>query len=136
VGARPAVLTIAYAGPTGTLTFPVPLTGAGAAPTLKSSPTVTPAGRVIQITGTGFPPGSTAKLSLVGMPGTTTAKAAADGTFRVPFVVLPNTWTGHHPLNADVVAGTAPGLSGPLRATLEFVIVPGSPVPPDFDTRR
>jgi Tol biopolymer transport system component len=136
VGARPAVLTIAYTGPTGPLTFPVSLTGAGVAPTLKSSPTVTPAGRVIQVSGTGFPPGSTAKLSLVGMPGTTTAKAGADGTFRVPFVVLPNTWTGHHPLNADVLPATAPGLSGPLRATLEFVIVPGSPVPPNFDIRN
>jgi hypothetical protein len=133
VGARPAVLTLAYQN---TLTFPVSLIGAGSAPTLTSSPTVTPAGRVIQITGKDFPPGSTAKLSLVGMPGTTTAKARADGTFQVPFVVLPNTWTGKHPLNGDVLAATAPGLTGPLRATLEFVIVPGSPVPPDYTIRK
>jgi Tol biopolymer transport system component len=133
IGARPAVLTVTYAQ---TLTFPVTLTGAGAAPTLVSSPTVTPAGRVIQVRGTNFPPGCTAKLSLVGMPGTTTAKAKPDGTFSQPFVVLPNTWTGKHPLNADVLPATAPGLSAPLRATLEFVIVPGSPVPPDFEFRR
>jgi hypothetical protein len=133
VGARPAVLTVAYQN---TLTFPVALIGAGSPPTLTSSPTVTPAGRVIQITGKDFPPGSTAKLSLVGMPGTTTAKARADGTFQVPFVVLPNTWTGKHPLNGDVLAATAPGLTGPLRATLEFVIVPGSPVPPDYTIRK
>ena len=136
VGARPAVLTISYAGPAATLTIPVAITGAGAAPTLTSSPTVTPAGRVIQISGKDFPPGSTAKLSLVGMPGTTTAKARPDGTFKVPFVVLPNTWTGRHPLNADVLPATAPGLSAPLKASLEFVIVPGSPVPPDFDIRK
>ncbi len=136
VGVRPGVLTVNYDGPAAPLTFAVTLTGAGAPPTLVSSPTVTPAGRVIQITGTAFPPGSTAKLSLVGMPGTTTATAAADGTFHVPFVVLPNTWTGQHPLNADVLPATAPGLTGPLRATLEFVIVPGSPVPPDFDNRK
>jgi hypothetical protein len=91
---------------------------------------------VIQISGQGFPPGSIAKLSLVGMPGTTTAKARADGTFKVPFVVLPNTWTGKHPLNADVLPATALGLSAPLRATLDFVIVPGSPVPPDFEIRK
>jgi len=137
VGVRPAVLTVNYVGPAGeALTFPVTLTGSGTAPTLTSSPTVTPAGRVIQITGTGFPPNSTSKLSLTGMPGTTTAKARADGTFLVPFVVLPNTWTGKHPLTADVLPATAPGLSTPLQATLEFVIVPGSPVPPDFDTRK
>ncbi len=70
------------------------------------------------------------------MPGTTTAKVRADGTFKVPFVVLPNTWTGKRPLTADVLPGTAPGLSAPLRATLEFIIVPGSPVPPDFDVRK
>lgn len=133
VGVRPAVLTISYDT---TLSFPISLTGAGSPPTLTSSPTVTPAGRVIQVTGKDFPPGSTAKLSLVGMPGTTTAKARADGTFQVPFVVLPNTWTGKHPLNADVLPATAPGLTGALRATLEFVIVPGSPVPPDFDVRK
>ena len=133
VGARPAVLTISYDT---TLSFPVALVGAGAAPTLTSSPTVTPAGRVIQISGTDFPSGSTVKLSLIGMPGTTSVKARADGTFQVPFVVLPNTWTGKHPLNADVLPATAPGLGGPLRATLEFVIVPGSPVPPDFDIRK
>lgn len=136
VGARPAVLTISYAGPAATLTIPVAITGAGNAPTLTSSPTVTPAGRVIQISGKDFPPGSTAKLSLTGMPGTTTAKARPDGTFKVPFVVLPNTWTGRHQLNADVLPATAPGLSAPLKASLEFVIVPGSPVPPDFDIRK
>jgi hypothetical protein len=136
VGARPAVLTVAYTGPTGPLTFPVTLTGTGTAPTIKSSPTVTPAGRVIQITGTDFPPGSVEKLSLVGMPGTTTAKAGSDGSFTVPFVVLPNTWTGKHPLNADVQPGTAPGLSAPLKATLEFVIELGSPRPPDFSSRQ
>jgi hypothetical protein len=130
------VLTVNYDGPAASLTFPVTLTGAGQPPSLTSSPTVTPAGRVIQVTGTAFPPGSTARLSLVGMPGTTTATAGADGTFHVPFVVLPNTWTGKHPLNADVLPATAPGLTGPLRATLEFVIVPGSPVPPDFDNRK
>jgi hypothetical protein len=133
VGPRPAVLTIAYDG---TLTLPVTLTGAGAVPTLKSSPTVTPAGRVIQVSGTGFPAGSTSKLSLTGMPGTTTAKAAADGTFTVPFVVLPNTWTGHHELNADVLAPTAPGLGAPMKASLKFTIVPGSPIPPDFGIRK
>jgi hypothetical protein len=137
VGVRPSALTVTYDGPDDSpLTFPVTLTGEGAAPTLVSSPTVTPAGRVIQITGTGFPPGSTAKLSLTGMPGATTAKASPGGNFRVPFVVLPNTWTGRHPLTAEVVPATAPGLSAPLTATLEFVIVPGSPLPPDFDSRN
>ncbi|BFU47445.1 hypothetical protein KRMM14A1004_56820 [Krasilnikovia sp. MM14-A1004] len=138
VGARPAVLSIAYAGATAgtTLTFPVTLTGAGLAPTLTSSPTVTPAGRVIQVRGTGFPPNSVSKLHLTGMPGTTTAKARADGTFSVPFVVFPNTWTGKHPLTADVLPASAPDLTAPLKATLEFVIVPGSPLPPDFDVRR
>jgi hypothetical protein len=91
---------------------------------------------VIQVSGTGFPAGSTAKLSLTGMPGTTTAKAAADGTFRVPFVVLPNTWTGRHQLNADVLPATAPGLGAPLTASLKFIIVPGSPIPPDFGIRK
>ncbi|RZU51569.1 WD40 repeat protein [Krasilnikovia cinnamomea] len=137
VGSRPAVLTIAYEGATGTtLTFPVSLTGAGLAPTLTSSPTVTPAGRVIQVRGTGFPPNSVSKLHLTGMPGSTTAKARGDGTFSVPFVVFPNTWTGKHPLTADVLPASAPGLTAPLKATLEFVIVPGSPLPPDFDIRR
>jgi hypothetical protein len=137
VGVRPSALTVTYDGPDASaLTFPVTLTGEGAAPTLVSSPTVTPAGRVIQVTGTGFPPGSTARLSLTGMPGTTTAKASPGGSFQVPFVVLPNTWTGRHPLTAEVLPATAPALSAPLTAALEFVIVPGSPVPPDFDSRN
>ena len=75
-------------------------------------------------------------VNRLGMPGQTTAKAGPDGTFHVPFVILPNIWTGKHPLNADVLPATAPGLTGPLRATLDFVIVPGSPVPPDFDNRK
>ncbi|MDT4994223.1 MAG: hypothetical protein QOH97_4115 [Actinoplanes sp.] len=137
VGVRPAVVTVAYTGPNGeALTFVAMLTGEGTAPTLVPSPNVTPAGRVIQITGTDFPPGSTAKLSLTGMPGTTTAKADANGRFKVPFVVLPSTWTGRRPLVAAVLPATAPGLTAPLQAQLEFVIVPGSPQPPDFDTRK
>jgi Tol biopolymer transport system component len=137
VGVRPAVVLLSYTGPDGTpLTFSVTATGEGLAPTLQPSPAVTPAGRVIQVTGKDFPPGSTVKLSLTGMPGTAVAKAGSNGMFTVPFVVLPSTWTGKHQLIGDVQAGTAPGLSAPLQAQLEFVIVPGSPLPPDFDTRK
>jgi hypothetical protein len=135
VGPRPAFLRIGYVG-TATLTHSVKLLGAGTPPTLAASPQVSPAGRVIQVTGANYPPGSTVTLDLVGMPGTVTAKAGADGGFEVPFVLMPNTYTGNHPLNGLVDPLSAPAVVGPLSATLDFLIVPGSPVPPDFDIRR
>jgi hypothetical protein len=51
-------------------------------------------------------------------------------------VLLPNTWTGKHPLTGVVQPASAPAVVGPLVATMDFLIVPGSPVPPDFDSRR
>jgi Tol biopolymer transport system component len=135
VGKRPGFLRIAYVG-TATLTHSVKLLGEGTPPTLTSSPQVSPAGRVIQLTGANYPPGSTVTLDLVGMPSTVTAKVGADGGFEVPFVLMPNTYTGNHPLNGVVDPASAPAVVGPLAATLDFLVVPGSPVPPDFDIRR
>lgn len=135
VGDRPGVLRIGYVG-TATLTHSVPLTGAGTPPTLTASPALSPARRVVQVSGANFPPASAVTLTLFGMPGNTVARADANGAFRVPFVLLPNTWTGNHPLTGTVQPASAPTVAGPLTATMDFLVVPGSPVPPDFDSRR
>jgi hypothetical protein len=49
---------------------------------------------------------------------------------------MPNSWTGKHPLTGEVQPASAPGLVGPLAATMDFLIVPGSPIPPDFNIRK
>ncbi len=135
VGARPGVLSIVYRG-TGALTHTVALVGAGTPPTIKAQPPMSPAGRVIQVSGDNFPPGSKIKLSLYGMPGATDATADTSGVFRAAFLIMPNTWTGKHPLTGEVQPASAPGLVGPLAATMDFLIVPGSPIPPDFNIRK
>jgi hypothetical protein len=135
VGVRPATLLIDYVG-TATLTHTVRLLGTGTPPTFTVSPTVSPATRVVQVTGANFPPGVRVEMTLFGMPGVTKAKVDANGVLHTPLVIMPITWTGKHALTVTVAPASAPTIVGPLAVAMDYLIVPGSPVPPDFVARH
>lgn len=164
VGARGAVLLLDHAGPApqppvtpspstsastsppapGTpgaapaparLTVTVPLSGAGTAPVLTTLPRVARSGQVIRVTGVNFPPNSQVRLSLDRMVGAKVVKADASGSFEVPLLIYANTSEGRRPLRALVLPTSAPGLAGPLEATIDFLVVPGSLQPPGFQIR-
>ncbi|GAA0815835.1 hypothetical protein Sya03_30510 [Spirilliplanes yamanashiensis] len=130
VGDRPAVLRVDHSA---TLSHTVPLTGAGSAPTLTPSPTVVKSGDVIRLNGANFPPGGTVRLGFRGLPADLTVKAAADGSFSTPFVVMAHVETGLRPMLATA---TAAGLAAPLEAEAELLVTRGSLQPPDFIFRN
>jgi hypothetical protein len=132
-GTRPAALSFDL-GTTGIRL--VPMTGAGAQPTLKAVPPVAPAGHVSQVTGTAFPPGQVVTLTLDGMPGATKVTADGNGGFVTPLLILPHTYAGPRQLHATA-SGPA-GLPTPVTVALAvpFLVVPGTLQPPDFATRN
>jgi hypothetical protein len=133
VGERPAVLRIDHSG---TLSHVVTLTGSGTAPTLTPSPTVVKAGEVLTVTGADFPPKSTVTVGFAGLPAGLTVRTTADGSFTRPFVVMAHIERGQRPLVGTVVPASAPGLTGPLTAPADVLVVNGALQPPDFIFRN
>jgi hypothetical protein len=149
-GVRPAGLDVTYctitapSAPCDGTTIPghvlVGLTANGTRPTfhaqLTASPAVSPAGRVVHITGTGFPVDAAVVLALT-RPGTppATAPAAlssqlmkaagrtdADGALSLDLLIMPETTVGTYPLQA--IAVDIFGNQG--AAQLGYLIVPGT----------
>ncbi|OLE28327.1 MAG: hypothetical protein AUG49_02855 [Catenulispora sp. 13_1_20CM_3_70_7] len=149
-GIRPAALDITYcmvtvpSAPCDGTTTPghvlVGLTANGTRPTLHpkltASPAVSPAGRVVHITGTGFPADAAFVLALtpVGTPAITDpvilgkqlmkagGRTDASGSLAADLLIMPNTVVGTDPLQA--VATDVFGNQG--AAQLGFLVVPGT----------
>jgi hypothetical protein len=108
----------------------VALTGSGAPPTLVASPPLNRSGGVSQISGTGWAPNKVVVVTLLTTPIQVTVTASSTGTFTVPLVIFPHTPLGKKQLQGQVQAVPA------INATIDFLVVPGSQLPPDFAERR
>lgn len=127
VGDRSGVLVITSDGATGTTN--IPLHATIGAPAVTTNPAVTPPGRVISVSGTGFGPNQLVDLTFSGMSSHVPAKTDGSGAFTLPgFVLLPNGTLGPHTL----VARTSPTIS----ATVQVLVVLGSVQGPLLVTRR
>lgn len=123
--ARPAVLRFtdnAVGGP-----HLVGLTGNGSTPAVAVSPAVTQPGRVVVVTGTGFPPNRA--LTMTGMPGLTTLTTDATGGFRREWLVLPKSSIGTRVVTATVVGFPA------ITSARPVLIVAPSVSPAEFVVR-
>jgi hypothetical protein len=125
-------------GRTGTLTITTDtnaqgrgkMSGNGTGPTLVVSPPLAPPGAVSQVSGTGWPPNMMVVVTLLTTPIHVTVPTSATGTFTVPLVIFPHTALGKKQLQAQVQA--IPQIS----KTIDYLVVPGSLLPPDFAQRR
>lgn len=157
-GVRPAGLDITYcevssaSAPCDGTTTPghvlVGLTANGTRPTfqpkLTAAPAVSPAGRVIHITGSRFPANASFVLSLtpLGTPTITdpailakqplkaSGRTDSSGNFSVDLLIMPNTAVGTHPLQAtavDALGNQGSAQIGFLVTPESQEIVPGAP---------
>lgn len=105
--------------------IPVPLVvrllGAGAGAVLELDPVVGPPGTVVQVTGTGFPPGGVQLSWDPGLGGDDTT-ASGTGTLSDQVLVLPRDQLGARDL-------VAVGLDG-VRLSQPFLVVPPEAAPP------
>lgn len=108
----------------------VALTGTGTPPKLVASPPLARSGQVSQVSGTGWAPNQVVVITLLTTPIQVSVKASSTGTFTVPLVIFPHTPLGKKQLQGQVQA--VPQIS----ATIDFLVVPGSLLPPDFGERR
>ncbi|MEC3978747.1 choice-of-anchor D domain-containing protein [Amycolatopsis sp. H20-H5] len=128
-GSRPAVLVVTSNASTGARL--IRLDGSGTAPILEVNPTVVRDGGVTTIRGKGFPPAQVIMVSAVGVAGGYTVTTDGQGTFAVAYVVFPNAESGIRRVDASFA-----GVSPPIAAGAEILVVPGSVAPPDFTQRR
>jgi hypothetical protein len=129
-GTRTAVLTVT---PAGGKPASGELTGTGgsrAQPKLVASPPLGRSGSVSQVSGTGWPPNKVVVVTLLNTPIRVTATASSAGTFTVPLVIFPHTPLGKKQLQGQVQSAPQ------ITATIDYLVVPGSLLPPDFGERR
>ena len=108
----------------------VALTGSGTPPTMVASPPLNRSGAVSQISGTGWPPNKVVVVTLLTTPIQVSVTTSSTGTFTVPLVIFPHTPLGKKQLQGQVQAVPT------ITATIDFLVVPGSQLPPDFAERR
>ncbi len=130
LGPRPAVLRIddtAPASPHLVLLHGAGTTATGQAnPTMQADPAVTPPGRVIAVTGHGFPPDAPVTFTGHGIPQPSTIAADHTGSFSIHWVVLSG-WTGPTTLQASYPGGAVEA---------PYLVQPGTLSPPGWTTRR
>lgn len=107
-----------------TTTPPPPPPPTGPAPACSLVPAVGPPGFVTEAACSGFPAGSTAVLRWAPGLGTTTVGVAADGTFRVPVLILPRDVLGPREIVAE---------AGGVSARAPFLVVPPTVSPSGGD---
>ena len=126
VGPRDVVLVVTSNSGTATS---IPMHAVIAPPAVTTNPAVTPTGRVIGVSGTGFGPNQSVDLTFTGMSAHVPATTDGTGAFTVPgFVLLPNGTLGPHTL----LARTSPSIS----ASVQVLVVLGSVQGPILVTRR
>jgi hypothetical protein len=114
---RPAVLRFTDDAP-GSPAHLIGLAGKGSTPTLQVVPGVTPPGRAVTVTGTGFPPNLPVTITLTGSIETAHVKAGDTGDFTVALLVFPKSGIGSRP-----VVGTTDG-TGITAQKLLLVVTP------------
>lgn len=97
-----------------------------AAAELFVEPALGPPGFVTSVRGVGYPPGPVT-VRWTGGVGQVTATAAADGTFSVPLLVLPNDRLGQRSVVAE---------AGPVSLERPFLVVPGTVQPSGRDVAQ
>lgn len=109
----------------------VGLNASGTTPTVTVSPGVVVAGRVTNVTGTGWPANTHITLTIPQLQGadTLTVATKADGTFTTPLVVFE-----HAQVGPWQVVGTATGTT--LQANSPLLVVLGTYQPPGFTSRE
>lgn len=107
----------------------ITLRARGTAPTVVVNPGVVVAGRVVQVTGTGFPPGRAVSVALPGNGSPVVVHTDQFGAFAVPMPVF-----DHGLIGSVVTWVTAPETELLIPAPL--LVVPGTYQPPTFIGRR
>lgn len=129
VGARPATLIITDNAPSGKNV--VGLTARVPKPKVLCNPDVSPGGRVITVSGTGFAPHRTVKITFLEGPEKTTATTNGHGRFSTPLVIFNDTDDGGRTLMA-----TMPGASSTIHAQEPFLISLGTVEAPTLQSRN
>ncbi|MGW5050219.1 choice-of-anchor D domain-containing protein [Actinokineospora sp. NPDC004072] len=127
-GARTGVLQVPSNAPGGPRL--VALSGAGSQPVIKVNPGVSRPGRVIGVSGTGFPAHVPVTVGYLESVETATVVTSNEGTFSVALLVFPKASIGSRTV-AATVAGVAPEFIEPGR----LLVVYPSMSPPEFLTR-
>ncbi|MPZ85051.1 MAG: choice-of-anchor D domain-containing protein [Actinophytocola sp.] len=107
----------------------VGLRGSGTEPAIELSPAVSPPGRVITVTGTGFAPGHRMVTTVPGAVQTGPVTVAADGTFRGGLLILSKATIGSFPVIAKVADAVT------VNAQKQLLIVTPTVSPADFVVR-
>lgn len=123
-GDRPAVLRFVDDAPGATVHL-IGMSGTGSTPTLIVSPGVSPPGRVVTVTGTGFAPNLPVTISIPGSTELVPAVADPTGTFSQGVLILPKSPIGSRPVTATIDGTT-------LKAERPLLIVTPSVSPGEF----
>jgi hypothetical protein len=123
-GDRPAVLRFTDNAP-GSAAHLIGLAGKGSTPVLLVVPGVTPPGRAVAVTGTGFPPNLPVTITLTGSVEVAHATPNDTGAFTAALLVLPKSGIGSRP-----VVATTDGTG--LKAEKPLLIVTPTVTPADF----
>lgn len=107
----------------------VGLRGSGTVPAIALSPAVSPPGRVITVSGTGFAPDHQIVTTVPGAVQTGPITVAADGTFRGGLLILPKASIGSFPVIAKVADAVT------INAQKQLLIVTPTVSPADFVIR-
>lgn len=126
-GDRPAVLRFTDDAPGGGAHL-IGLAGKGSTPVLTVVPGVTPPGRVVTVSGTGFAPNLPVTITLADSVEKVRATASPTGDFTVGLLVLPKSQIGNRPVVATI-EGTA------LNAQKPLLVVTPTVTPSDFVVR-
>jgi hypothetical protein len=121
---RPAVLRFTDDAPGGAAHL-IGLAGKGSTPTILVSPGVTPPGRAVTVTGSGFAPNHAVTITVTGSVETTTVQTDAAGAFSRNLLILPKSPIGNRPVVATIDGTT-------LKAELPLLIVTPSVSPSEF----
>ena len=124
-GERPGALLVE----TNAFSKLITLRARGTAPTVVVNPGVVVAGRVVEVTGTGFPPARDVTITLPGNGSAVIARTDQFGSFAVPLQVF-----DHGLIGSVVTWVTAPDTELLIPAPL--LVVPGTYQPPTFIGRR
>lgn len=122
-GDRPGALLITGDAASGPLL--VGLTARGRAATVTANPAVVVAGRVAQLSGTGFPAGLPVPVLVPGRAEPLVLPADANGAFATSMLVFEHTAIG-----TTLITATAPGTE--LTASAALLVVAGTYQPPGF----
>lgn len=123
-GDRPAVLRFVDTSPGGQVHLTA-LAGKGSTPTIQVSPGVTPPGRVVTVTGTGFAPNHPVTITIFGSVELARVTTDVAGGFSQSLLILPKSPIGTRPVTATIDGTT-------LQAQRPLLIVTPSVSPSDF----